>query len=97
MTAVSDSKGKPTSWNPEARRRAGRSLLSQAGKKPSISSFVTLSRSTSTDTVPPISLLPRPSTEIACLSGASAASNVSLAVRQECHSATDCHGSSWTP
>ena len=71
VTAVSDSNGRPISRKPDARCRAGRSVGWQCGKKPSTSSSLTSRRSTSTETVPPISLRPRPRTEIACVSGPS--------------------------
>ena len=47
--------------------------------------------------VPPISELPRPSTEIVCSSGPSADSNCSFASRQACHSETLCQGSRSCP
>ena len=51
-------------------------------------------RSRSTETVPPISLLPRPRIVTGCFFGPPSAKIASFAARQECHSETDCQGSS---
>ena len=56
------------------RRSAGKNPFEQAARRPA-------SRSTSTDTVPPISLLPRPRTVIGCFFGPSPASSVFLGGR----------------
>ena len=70
MTAVSDSNGRPISRKPEARRCSGRSFGTAAGKEAVDQQLgQPASVATSTETVPPISLLPRPSTEIVLLVG----------------------------
>src|SRR6185295_809460 len=68
------------------------------GKNPFINSSSASSLDTSTDLLLPINLLPRPATVIVCFFlELSPASNSSFVARHECHSETDCHGSSSTP
>ena len=66
MIAASAAYGRPSSWKPTRRWRAGIASLATRGKKPSTSTLRTSAAVTSVRIVPPISLLPRPSSVTGC-------------------------------
>ena len=102
MTAGSLSNGSPSCTKPPPVVDCGFASAATRGKNPSSTSARTSAAARSTETVPPISFRPRPSTATGARSGAPGSSgdrpsSVSLAIRQACHRATDCHGSGVTP
>ena len=98
MTAVSVSKGRPISRKPEAARRAGRSLDLAVREEAVHQNSADVCRSTSDrDRAADQPAAAAQHGDGVLFAAAFGGSRASLAVRQECHKATDCHGSSLTP